>query len=30
VNTDSKACPFIDPEMGVDIQEAVAKTLIKN
>ena len=30
VNTDSNACPFIDPEMGVDIQEAVAKTLIKN
>lgn len=23
VNTDSRACPFIDPDMGVDIQEAV-------
>lgn len=29
VNTDSRACPFIDPDLGVDIQEAVAKLLIK-
>lgn len=29
VNTDSNACPFIDPEMGVDIQEAVSALLRK-
>ena len=27
VNTDSRACPFIDPDMGVDLQEAVASEL---
>lgn len=29
VNTDSRACPFIDPEMSVDIQEEVASLLTK-
>lgn len=29
VNTDSRACPFIDPDMGVDIQEAVSERLMK-
>ncbi len=29
VNTDSNACPFIDTDMGVDIQEAVAVLLNK-
>jgi outer membrane protein len=28
VNTDSHACPFIDPEMGIDLQEAVATYLL--
>lgn len=27
VNTDSRACPFIDPDMGVDLQEEVSKLL---
>lgn len=27
VNTDSRACPFIDSEMGVDLQEEVSKVL---
>ena len=27
VNTDSRACPFIDPDMGTDIQEAVAEKI---
>ena len=27
VNTDSNACPFIDPEMGVDVQDAVEQLL---
>ncbi len=29
VNTDSNACPFIDPEMGVDVQEAVSAQLAR-
>ena len=29
VNTDSRACPFISPDMGVDLQEAVAAMLAK-
>ena len=28
VNTDSRACPFIDPDMGVDLQKEV-KNLVK-
>ena len=27
INTDANACPFIDPTMGVDLQEEVAKLL---
>ena len=27
VNTDSRACPFIDPDMGVDLQDEVSKLL---
>lgn len=29
VNTDANACPFIDPEMGIDIQEPVILMLTK-
>ena len=29
INTDANACPFIDPEMGVDIQEPVILMLTK-
>lgn len=29
VNTDSQACPYIDPDMGVNLQEAVAALLAR-
>ena len=30
VNTDSRACPFIDPDMGVDLQEAVKELILRS
>jgi outer membrane protein len=27
INTDANACPFIDPAMGVDVNETVVKKL---
>ena len=29
VNTDSRACPFIDPDLGVDLQEEISTLLSK-